>query len=95
VRASGDDMTALSGQVRRRLRDSLNTSDEVATTHHGFDSADELKSCAHAWEDRMISLARTLGELGERLRDSADSYENNDQESADRMQHALKALEGK
>ena len=43
----------------------------------------------------MISLARTLGELGERLRDSADSYENNDQESADRMQHALKALEGK
>ncbi|WP_306323359.1 MULTISPECIES: type VII secretion target [unclassified Streptomyces] len=96
VRATADDTESLARQTAKRLSHSLDTSDEVRASHPGpgWHSPAELQACARAWEEHMVSLAKRMGELSEKLRDSADSYDRADAEAESRLHAGLNALGG-
>ncbi|MER5438945.1 type VII secretion target [Streptomyces sp. NPDC002790] len=87
VRATAHDTESLARQTAKRLSHALDTSDEVPATHHGhgWQSPAELRACAHKWEEHMVSLAKRMGELSAKLRDSADSYDRADAEAESRL----------
>jgi hypothetical protein len=78
----------------RRLSHSLDTSEEVYGSHygHGWESPVHLKVCAEKWEEHMVSLAKRMGELSEKLRDSADGYDAADAEAESRLRTSLNDL---
>jgi uncharacterized protein YukE len=94
VRAAAADTESLSQQVMKRLAHSLDTSDEVYGSHYGngWESPVHLKVCAEKWEDHMISLAKKMGELSQKLRDSADGYDSADAEAESRLRAGLNDL---
>ncbi|MFZ3560223.1 type VII secretion target [Streptomyces sp. BH055] len=94
VRATADDTESLARQTAKRLGHALDTSDEVPASHHGhgWRSPEQLRACAHAWEEHMVSLARRMGELSEKLRDSAASYDRADAEAESRLRAGLTDL---
>lgn len=94
VRAAATDTESLSHQVMKRLSHSLDTSDEVYGSHYGngWESPVQLKVCALKWEEHMISLAKRMGELSQKLRDSADSYDRTDAEAESRLRAGLNDL---
>jgi uncharacterized protein YukE len=91
VRAAANDTESLSHQVMRRLSHSLDSSDEVYGSHYGngWESPVQLKVCAEKWEEHMVSLAKRMGELSRRLRDSADGYDRADAEAESRLRAGL------
>ncbi|MFZ3567772.1 type VII secretion target [Streptomyces sp. BH097] len=94
VRATADDTESLARQTAKRLGHALDTSDEVAASHHGhgWRSPAELRDCAHKWEEHMVSLAKRMGELSEKLRDSAAGYDRADVEAESRLRAGLTDL---
>ncbi|RRR84707.1 hypothetical protein EHS43_10640 [Streptomyces sp. RP5T] len=94
VRAAADDTESLSQQTMKRLRHSLDTSDEVYGAHYGngWESPVHLKVCAEKWEEHMVSLARRMGELSRKLRESADGYDRADAEAESRLRSGLNDL---
>ncbi|MET8475335.1 type VII secretion target [Streptomyces sp. NPDC006422] len=94
VRATADDTASLARHTMNRLGHSLDTSDDVAATHegHGWRSPARLQECARAWEDHMVSLAKRMAELSEKLRDSADGYDRADAEAESRLRTGLHDL---
>ncbi|OKI01217.1 hypothetical protein A6A06_20620 [Streptomyces sp. CB02923] len=94
VRATGSDMTVLSREVAGKLNNSLEESQTAALSHSpwGWECADHLYSCAVTWEEHMVGLAKKMGELGERLQESAGSYTAQDDEAATRLRHGLNDL---
>jgi uncharacterized protein YukE len=94
VRATADDTESLARQTAKRLGHALDTSDEVPDSHHGhgWQSPAELKACARKWEEHMVSLAKRMGELSDKLRDSADSYDRADAEAESRLRAGLTGL---
>ena len=72
VRAAADDTESLSQQVMKRLSHSLDTSDEVYASHYGngWESPTQLRVCALKREEHMVSLAKRMGELSQKVRDS-------------------------
>ncbi len=94
VRAAADDTESLSHQVMKRLSHSLDTSDDVYGSHYGngWQSPVQLKVCAEKWEEHMVSLAKRMGELSRRLRESADGYDSADAEAESRLRAGLNDL---
>ncbi|WP_425828823.1 type VII secretion target [Streptomyces fractus] len=94
VRATAHDTESLARQTAKRLGHALDTSDEVHATHrgHGWQGPAELRACARKWEEHMVSLAERMGELSDKLRDSADSYDRADAEAASRLRTGLADL---
>ncbi|GGZ39301.1 type VII secretion target [Streptomyces poonensis] len=94
VRAAADDTQSLSRAVMKRLSHSLDTSDDVYGSHYGngWESPVQLKVCAEKWEEHMVSLARSMGELSEQLRSSADGYDSADAEAESRLRAGLNDL---
>ncbi|OKI06069.1 hypothetical protein A6A06_38485 [Streptomyces sp. CB02923] len=94
VRATGGDVSALSREAARKLNNSLEVSQTtgVADSVWGWECAERLYSCALTWEEHMADLAKRMGELGERLQESAGSYDAQDQEAASRLRHGLNDL---
>ncbi|GAA1351708.1 type VII secretion target [Streptomyces beijiangensis] len=94
VRAAAADTEALSRQVMARLARSLDTSDEVYGAHYGngWQSPVQLKVCARKWEEHMVGLAKKMGDLSARLRDSADGYDAADAEADSRLRSGLDDL---
>lgn len=94
VRAVSADTEALSRQVAKRLDGSLDGSADVAKTHHGngWTSPAQLQSCAEKWEDHMVKLAKRMGDLSQKLRDSADDYDRADAEAESRLRAGLHDL---
>ena len=91
VRAAADDTQSLSHQVMKRLSHSLDTRDDVYASHYGngWESPVQLKVCALKWEEHMVSLAKRMGELSQKLRDSADGYDRADAEAESRLRAGL------
>lgn len=60
------------------------------TAHHqavpgqteGFEFADELLRTHKSWQERLSDVRKECGEVARSLRDSADNYEKNDEETA-------------
>ncbi|MFG2731320.1 type VII secretion target [Streptomyces canus] len=94
VRAAADDTESLSQQTMKRLSHSLDTSDEVYGSHYGngWESPVQLKVCAEKWEEHMVSLAKRMGELSQKLRESADGYDSADAEAESRLRAGLHDL---
>ncbi|HET6633946.1 MAG TPA: type VII secretion target [Streptomyces sp.] len=94
VRGAAADTEALSRQVAKRLDHSLDGSDAVHTSHYGngWTSPAHLKACAGQWEDHLMALAKKMGELSGRLKDSADSYDRADAEAESRLRAGLRDL---
>ncbi|MEU4199108.1 type VII secretion target [Streptomyces sp. NPDC045470] len=94
VRSTGSDMSALSRETVRKLNNSLEESQATGSADSvwGWECAEHLYSCALTWEEHMVGLAKKMGELGERLQDSAGSYDAQDQEAASRLRHGLNDL---
>lgn len=85
VRGTGDDMDALSRATTQRLSHALDSSTDLPYGAYGWASAQALQSCALAWEDHMVALARKMNELSHNLRASADSYDAADAEAQSRL----------
>ncbi|MFC5246104.1 WXG100 family type VII secretion target [Streptomyces nigrescens] len=92
VRSTGDDMKALSSDTQRRLSHSLDSSQDVYFDAMFWKSGNAVESCRTAWQDHMIELAKKMGELGQRLQDSADSYDAADQEAVARLRAGMQDL---
>ncbi|MFI6013094.1 type VII secretion target [Streptomyces sp. NPDC051243] len=94
VRSAANDTESLSHQVMKRLSHALDTSDEVYGSHYGngWESPVRLKVCAEKWEEHMVSLAKRMGELSRRLRESADGYDRADAEAESRLRAGLNDL---
>jgi uncharacterized protein YukE len=94
VRGAAADTEALSRQVARRLDHSLDGADAVHGAHqgNGWESPAHFTVCAGKWEDHMISLAKRMGDLSQRLKDSADSYDRADAEADARLRAGLNDL---
>ncbi|MGW3210397.1 hypothetical protein [Streptomyces sp. NPDC001135] len=94
VHGAADDTETLSRQAMRRLSHSLDTSDEVYGAHYGngWLSPVQLKVCALNWEEHMVSLAKQLGDLSAKLRDSAQGYDSADAEAEARLHAAVQDL---
>ncbi|MEU8780731.1 type VII secretion target [Streptomyces sp. NPDC048637] len=92
VRSTGDDMKALSSDTQRRLSHSLDSSQDVYFDAMFWKSGNAVESCRTAWQDHMIELAKRMGELGQRLQDSADGYDAADQEAVARLRAGVKDL---
>ncbi|MGY0491361.1 type VII secretion target [Streptomyces sp. WG-D5] len=94
IGATADDTGSLARQTAKRLSHSLDSSDAVHANHHGhgWQSPAQLKACARAWEEHLVSLARRMGELSEKVRDSADSYDRADAEAESRLRAGLNEL---
>ncbi|MEV5593614.1 type VII secretion target [Streptomyces sp. NPDC052496] len=87
-------MSALSREVARKLDGSLeeNQATGPADSVWGWECAQHLYSCALTWEAHMVGLAKKIGELGERLQESAGSYDAQDEEAASRLRRGLNDL---
>ncbi|MCZ1008615.1 WXG100 family type VII secretion target [Streptomyces lydicus] len=92
VRGTGDDMKALSSDTQRRLSHVLDSSQEVYYDAMFWKSGNAVMSCRNAWQDHMVDLAKRMGELGQRLQDSADGYDAADQEAVARLRAGMKDL---
>ena len=94
VRGAAADTEALSRQVAKRLDHALDGSDGVHGSHHGngWTSPAQLKACAEKWEEHMVSLAKQMGDLSRRLKESADSYDRADAEADSRLNAGLRDL---
>lgn len=94
VRNAAADTEALSRQVAKRLDHSLDGASDVYTAHqgNGWRSPDQFKTCASTWEDHMVALAKKMGELSGKLRESADSYDRADAEAESRLRSGLNEL---
>ncbi|MFE7781398.1 WXG100 family type VII secretion target [Streptomyces nigrescens] len=92
VRTTGDDMKALSSDTQRRLSHSLDSSQDVYFDAMFWKSGNAVESCRTAWQDHMIELAKKMGELGQRLQDSADGYDAADQEAVARLRAGMQDL---
>lgn len=94
VRNASADTEALARQVAKRLDGALDGSAEVARVHHGhgWTSPAKLRACAEQWEDHMVKLAKRMGELSQRLKDSADGYDRSDAEAESRLRAGLNDL---
>lgn len=76
VQQAGDDLQSAARTARKRVSNSLDSSDTVNATHAGggWTSAKELADCAHAWENHVIDLIGEMETLGEDLRNSSIEY---------------------
>ncbi|MGY5131438.1 type VII secretion target [Streptomyces nigrescens] len=92
VRSTGDDMKALSSDTQRRLSHSLDSSQDVYFDAMFWKSGNAVESCRTVWQDHMIELAKKMGELGQRLQDSADGYDAADQEAVARLRAGMQDL---
>lgn len=94
VRGASADTEALSRQVAKRLDHALDGSEDVYKTHYGngWSSPDQLKACAERWEDHLVTLAKRMGDLSRRLKDSAGSYDRADAEADSRLRAGLNDL---
>ncbi|WP_157880050.1 type VII secretion target [Streptomyces natalensis] len=92
VRSTGDDMQALSSDTQRRLSHVLDSSWEVYYDALLWKSGNAVTSCRTAWEDHMVELAKKMGELGQKLQDSADGYDAADQEAVSRLRAGMQDL---
>ncbi|MFG2529327.1 WXG100 family type VII secretion target [Streptomyces sp. NPDC048516] len=92
VRSTGDDMKALSSDTQRRLSHVLDSSQEVYYDAMFWKSGNAVMSCRTAWQDHMVDLAKRMGDLGQRLQDSADGYDAADQEAVARLRAGMKDL---
>ncbi|MFD7297890.1 type VII secretion target [Streptomyces sp. NPDC059897] len=94
VRTAADDTASLARSTAQRLGHSLDASDDVHASHHGhgWQSPERLRDCARAWEEHLVSLAKRMGELSEKLRDSADGYDRADAEAESRLRAGLQGL---
>ncbi|WP_406478223.1 WXG100 family type VII secretion target [Streptomyces platensis] len=92
VRSTGDDMKALSSDTQRRLSHVLDSSQDVYFDAMFWKSGNAVQSCHTAWQNHMIELAKKMGELGQRLQDSADGYDAADQEAVARLRAGMKDL---
>ncbi|MCL7495680.1 type VII secretion target [Streptomyces sp. MCA2] len=92
VRSTGDDMKALSSDTQRRLSHVLDSSQDVYFDSMFWKSGNAVMSCRTAWQDHMIELVKKMGELGQRLQDSADGYDAADQEAVARLRAGMKDL---
>src|SRR4051812_45556210 len=91
VHRGAADTEALSRQVAKRLDHALDGSDGVHVAHHGngWSSPAQLKACAEQWEEHMVTLAKRMGDLSRRLKDSAGSYDRADAEADSRLHAGL------
>ncbi|MEU5212543.1 type VII secretion target [Streptomyces sp. NPDC020742] len=94
VRNTGEDMKALSRDTQRRLGHALDDTHEVFYEHMYWECGDTLEACRQTWQDHMIQLARKMGDLGQRLQDSADGYDAADQEAVARLRAGMQDLGG-
>jgi uncharacterized protein YukE len=94
VRSAAEDTEALSRQVAKRLDHALDGSEAVYGAHHGngWTSPAQLKACAEKWEEHMVTLAKRMGDLSRRLKDSAGSYDRADAEADSRLRAGLNDL---
>lgn len=94
VRSAADDTESLSRQVMKRVGHSLDGSDAVYGAHsgNGWESPAHLTVCAQKWEEHMTSLAKRMGDLSRRLRESADGYDAADAEAESRLRTGLHDL---
>ncbi|MEU7177603.1 MULTISPECIES: hypothetical protein [Streptomyces] len=92
VRNTGEDMKALSNDTQRRLGHTLDTTYDVYRDHMFWQCGSSLLACRDAWQGHMIELARQMGDLGQRLQDSADGYDAADQDAVARLRAGMKDL---
>ncbi|MDX6363931.1 MAG: hypothetical protein QOC85_2941 [Streptomyces sp.] len=94
VHTAAGDMDDLFRQAMRRLEHSLDTSDEVYSYHlgNGWESPAHLKVCAQKWEGHLVSLAKEMGDLSAKLKDSANGYDSADAEAEARLRAAARDL---
>ena len=94
VRAAAADTESLSRQGMRRLGHSLDISEELPSSHYGngWESPARLKACAEKWEEHMVSLAKKMGDLSQKLQESADGYDSTDAEAESRLRTGLSDL---
>lgn len=91
LRSAAADTESLAQQVMKRLGHSLDASEELYGSHYGngWESPLRISICARNWEDHMISLAKRMGELSQKLRESADGYDAADAEAESRLRAGL------
>ncbi|MFE6755698.1 hypothetical protein ACFVDQ_19185 [Streptomyces sp. NPDC057684] len=94
VHGAADDTETLSRDAMKRLNHALDTSDEVYAAHYGngWLSPVQLQVCALNWEEHMVALARQMGDLSAKLRDSANGYRGADLEAEARLRAAVQDL---
>ncbi|MFB7630075.1 type VII secretion target [Streptomyces sp. NPDC056149] len=92
VRGTGEDMKALSSDTQRRMQHALDSTDDVYRDHMFWECGDTLLVCRDTWRDHMVELAKKMGDLGQRLQDSADSYDAADQDAVARLRSAMTDL---
>ncbi|MCH6159651.1 WXG100 family type VII secretion target [Streptomyces marispadix] len=94
VRGAAADTEALSRQVSKRLDHALDDSEGVHSSHYGngWTSPAQLKACAEKWENHMVGLAKRMGDLSRRLKESADGYDRADAEADSRLNAGLRDL---
>ncbi|QNS09143.1 hypothetical protein [Streptomyces xanthii] len=94
VHGAANDTETLSRNAMTRLNHSLDGSDDVYAYHmfNGWTSSVQLKVCALNWEEHMVSLAKQLGDLSAKLRDSANGFDGADAEAERRLNAAVRDL---
>jgi uncharacterized protein YukE len=92
VRATGDDMDALSRSTTSKLSHCLDSSVDLPYSAYGWRSAEELQACAGVWEDHLVALAGEMKDLADRLKASADSYDRADAEAESRLRAGMAEL---
>ncbi|MDG4857909.1 hypothetical protein P8605_07030 [Streptomyces sp. T-3] len=94
VQATSADTDALARTAMKKMAHSLDASEEVDMNHYGWESAMQLGFCARDWEEKMVSLAKRMGALSERLKESAGSYGATEAEAETRLRDGLRDLGG-
>ncbi len=86
-------MTELSQVVSSTIARDLAPNQAAATSHPGWESTQALLQATQVWENKITNLSFQLGELGDRLQESANSYQQTDA-AAQRRIHEVFTLLG-
>lgn len=89
---AGNAMTDLSEVVTSAITEDLAASKTAATSHPGWESSAALLQVTQAWESKISNLAFQLGQLGDRLEQSANSYTQTEAEALRRIQEVFNLL---
>jgi hypothetical protein len=90
--AAGNTMTELSEVVTSTVTEDLAPNRTAATSHPGWESSAALVQATQVWENKIGNLAFQLGQLGDRLEESANSYVQTEAEALRRIQEVFSLL---
>jgi hypothetical protein len=89
---AGNAMTEVADVVSSAVDMDFAPSRAAADGHPGWEAAAALTQATQAWEEQMGALTSQLGQLGDRLRGSANDYARTDAEAARRINEVFVLL---